>query len=367
MDPSNTFAVYLPSTFKPGQRYPLVMAFDPHAVGALPVKKYRDLAEKYEFILVGSNVSKNGQSQDMTENIYQSLMPAVRSFFPIDTSRIYLLGFSGGARVASLMALSHPGIRGVIGCGAGFPGTESLPEFHFEFFGIAGLGDFNLNELMRLDDFLNKTGNRHFITTFPGPHEWPPLETVEDAILWMKLKGEPGLSRPEQKILELETSRSYQKNQSYRREILKKEESIQRDLMNSLFSKDLQWWKGKISGFEAGSRPGNDPETEWMNQRLLAFLSLFCYSNANAAMNQDNRELAGKVIGIYRMSDPGNPEPEYLQALLYMRDEDTTASMAALQKAIDKGFSDKPRAIAQNEFENMKTNRRFFDLLQKMK
>src|SRR5580658_4793283 len=38
---------------------PVVYFFDPHGVGALPLRKYRSLAEAYGFILVGSNNSKN--------------------------------------------------------------------------------------------------------------------------------------------------------------------------------------------------------------------------------------------------------------------------------------------------------------------
>ena len=366
-DPSGTYSIYIPSNLKPDQRYPLLLAFDPHANGSLPVNKYNALAERYGFILAGSNISKNGQSSEMTGNTFLSLMAGIRSVYPIDTNHVYLMGFSGGARVAGLMALSHPGIRGVIACGAGLPMMDPMPEIHFEYYGIAGLGDFNLNELLQLNDILNQTRNRHFITTFEGPHEWPPLETMEDAILWINMKGEPGLSRPEKKLLELEKNPEYKKQQKYRKEVLKKEESEQQKLMGSLFPKDLKWWKETILEFESGAKQGKDQEIVWMNQRLLAFLSLFCYSNANAAMNQDKRELAEKVIKIYGMSDPKNPEPDYLQALLFMRNDDTTASIAALKRAIDKGFSDKSRTMQQREFEDLKSNRRFFDLLQKMK
>lgn len=366
-DPSISYAIYIPSGFNPGKRYPLILAFDPHASGFIPVDHYKVLAEQYGFILAASNDSKNGQTREMTEKICQALMADIRTTYPIDTNRIYLMGFSGGARVAGMMAMMHPGIRGVIACGAGLPGMSPMPEIRFEFFGIAGLGDFNLNEMLQLNQALDQTSVRHHLTTFNGSHEWPPETIINDAVLWINLTGQTGFSLPEKNAAALINDPAYIKQQQYREQILKNEEAEQQLLMGSLFSKDLSWWKARISSYTTEIKKGKDPEIVWRDQRLLGFLSLFCYSSANAAMNQDNREMAEKVIRIYKMSDPENPEPDYLQALLFMRNNDTTAAMSQLEAAIGKGFKDKSRIMQQREFEDQQSNKIFFDLLQKMK
>src|ERR1700742_419808 len=58
-DPTNSYALYLPSGYSPAKRWPLLMAFDAFARGDQPVKIFQEAAEKYGFIVVGSNNSRN--------------------------------------------------------------------------------------------------------------------------------------------------------------------------------------------------------------------------------------------------------------------------------------------------------------------
>src|ERR1700735_1842902 len=71
-DPTQSYALYVPAK---GQKeaLPIIYFFDPHADGALPVKKYKALADAYGFILAGSNNSKNGNDWSVTVNILRQL------------------------------------------------------------------------------------------------------------------------------------------------------------------------------------------------------------------------------------------------------------------------------------------------------
>ena len=60
-DPSNSYALYLPSAYSPVKRWPLLLVFDPFARGEVSVKLFHEAAEKYGFIVVGSNNSRNFQ------------------------------------------------------------------------------------------------------------------------------------------------------------------------------------------------------------------------------------------------------------------------------------------------------------------
>lgn len=60
-DPSNSYALYLPLAYSPMQRWPLLLVFDPFARGEVSVKLFHEAAEKYGFIVVGSNNSRNFQ------------------------------------------------------------------------------------------------------------------------------------------------------------------------------------------------------------------------------------------------------------------------------------------------------------------
>src|ERR1700760_321544 len=163
------YVLYIPKTgnTKP---MPIVFFFDPHGVGSLPLNLYKTLAETYGFILVGSNRSKNGNDWPTTENIWKKLFADVRQRVKIDDHRIYVCGFSGGAKVASYVAIQHPGIRAVIAGGAGLPDGVSAGDFPFSFTALAGEGDMNLTELAGLTAELDRTRTRHRLITFDGKH-----------------------------------------------------------------------------------------------------------------------------------------------------------------------------------------------------
>jgi hypothetical protein len=55
--PANSYAVYLPSTYTPTKQWPIIYAFDPGAQGEIPVRMYKDVAEKYGYIIAASNDS----------------------------------------------------------------------------------------------------------------------------------------------------------------------------------------------------------------------------------------------------------------------------------------------------------------------
>jgi len=418
-----TYALYLPTgcsnrfnTAAKQKRYPVIIAFDPHGDGSLPVKRFSSLAEKYGFILMGSNDSKNMQSPAESEAIVAAMLEEAESRLPIDTLAIYVMGFSGGSRVATATAMYRPYIKGVIGCGAGFPSGVQPPNYKFDYFGIVGLGDFNLNEMVSLDKSLGQMNFRHFMLEFDGIHGWPGLKEIEQALAWhnfnaMKdgrikkndsvmnlfsssmtadydslvkgkrmlyarqnlafriscLEGLSDLAPLKKEIASLEASQAYKLSLKQFDDVLAKEQKEQQMLMEALYSKDIKWWKARLDKYRDNRKPGLNPDDTLMNHRLLAFLGLFCYSNANALLAQNHPEQTKLVISIYNMVEPDNPEPYYMMAILAARQNDTVQAVANLKKACDNGFRSKARAQAQPEFEILKENNVFFDLLKRMK
>jgi poly(3-hydroxybutyrate) depolymerase len=106
----------------------------------LPLKKYKTLADAYNFILIGSNNSKNGNDWQTTEIIWRALFNDTQSKLALNKNRIYVCGFSGGAKVASYIALHHNEVKAVIAGGAGLPDQTPAGNFSFSFTGIAGKG-----------------------------------------------------------------------------------------------------------------------------------------------------------------------------------------------------------------------------------
>src|SRR5258708_163709 len=123
-DSSNSYALYLPSNYSAARRWPLLLVFDPFARGEVSVKLFHDAAEKYGFIVVGSNNSRNFADPS---NAILLLWADVKEHYTIDPKRIYTAGLSGGAPVASSIALAcKHSITGMLPNVAAFPPSASV-------------------------------------------------------------------------------------------------------------------------------------------------------------------------------------------------------------------------------------------------
>ena len=58
-DPAQAYALYLPSNYTPQPAWPVIFCFDPGARGLEPVQRFHAAAEKYGYIVAGSNNSRN--------------------------------------------------------------------------------------------------------------------------------------------------------------------------------------------------------------------------------------------------------------------------------------------------------------------
>jgi hypothetical protein len=354
-DPSKRYSLYLPSNYSAEKKHPLILAFDPQGNGNLPVEKYHELAEKYGYILMGSNNSKNGQPIDETQAIISSMFEEITTRYSVDTSRIYLMGFSGGARVASLIALYAGGIRGVIGCGAGFPGGNQPGRFRFDYIGMAGNADFNMNELVNLDEQLEQQGFRNALIIFDGKHEWPAKEIMQNAFIWTEfcamkdnltpkndgmimdyqlimedqilkdeVKGEiynkynnlkqmlrflDGLSSTEylrKQLQETQSSPEFKKAEKNTNALKEKEMKEQQMFAENFYLKDIDWWKKQITNYELRITNNKNPQDVLFCKRTMSYLSLVAYMNYTRANSAGDNEKAGFALKVYQIVDPEN-------------------------------------------------------------
>jgi predicted esterase len=185
-----TYALYLPSNYSPTRNWPLIAAFDPGARGSLPVERFKEAAERYGFIVCGSNNSRNG-SMRQSADAAQAMLVDVTARFAIDDKRVYLTGFSGGARAATAIAVWLSGkIAGVIGCGAGFAeGVNPSTSFGFVYYGTVGTEDFNYPEMKRLDRVLDQARIAHHVEVFEGGHDWASSDACVRAVEWIELQA----------------------------------------------------------------------------------------------------------------------------------------------------------------------------------
>ncbi|MEO6882402.1 MAG: PHB depolymerase family esterase [Bacteroidia bacterium] len=410
-DSLQSYALYLPSNYSTDKKWPVIYCFDPHASGLLPVSLYKNLAEKYGYVLIGSNNSQNGTTWDAINASVQTLMDDTHARISIDNKRVYLAGFSGGARVAGLVAEMIPGITGVIGCGAGINGLDPGTIYPFSYIGIVGNKDFNYNEMQ---DLIAKMGTniRHQLIVYNGKHQWAPVEIMNQAFEWITLnamkdklipkndklinlvadENEISIKKYEKEnddynmylnyrkmsnflsglydvkvennmIAELGTSDNVKKTIATQAAIELKERAIQQEYMDDLQSKDVSWWKDETKKLNAPS----DKDIYLMNQRLLGFMSLATYMTISDAIQKNAWDAADHFNQIYAAIDPTNAEHAYLSACFDARKKQNDAAYGSLEEAVKLGFSDFNRTEKDSNFVALKYTATFSKIISQMK
>jgi len=402
-DPSKSYALYIPEV-NGNQPLPVVYFFDPHGDGLLPVKKYQSFADSFHFILAGSNKSKNGNDFNDARNIFEAMNADVPGRTAVDATRIYLCGFSGGAKVAIFLGLHFPQIKGVIANGAGLEDIATARDVAFSFTAVTGNGDLNMTDLVSIDKMLDQTPVRHRIIFFDGIHEWAPESTmgiafagwqldamrnksiskdtsfVNGFVATMKKMIEQSQTKSEwikahensklaaalldgitdetgwfvKKENSIEHSAAFQKEENERQSVLQKEGNIKAIFQQRFLDADQNYWAATINDVKEKAK-GKNAEGQ-MYQRLQAYLSLAFYSISNQMINKDQDKPAAYFVSLYKLADPTNSEAWYFSAILDARNRDAARAKEDLQKAVALGFNDKKRLELQPEFSDEAIN-----------
>jgi len=185
-NPTQTYTLYIPSTYTSDRRMAVLLVFDPRGRSLLAAELFREAAEIYGWIIVSSDNTRSDTSWEPNLVAIQALWPEVHSRIPADFQRIYATGFSGGVAVATLLARTTGEIAGIIGCG-GLNLDNHVADNSLPFFSIAGNTDFNFSQMHLLDEFLADQGNPRRLVIFEGPHTWMPPALAREAVEWMEL------------------------------------------------------------------------------------------------------------------------------------------------------------------------------------
>ncbi|MEM6720401.1 MAG: hypothetical protein AAF611_13835 [Bacteroidota bacterium] len=188
---SETFALYLPASFDKTKLAAVVFIFDPSGNGANGMQNFIASAEKFKYILVASNNTKNGVPYDTNFEIANRMFATVFSTFKIDEKQIYAAGFSGGSRLATAIAALTGKMQGVIACGAGLAINKSFTPTKelFSFVGLVGDEDMNYQEMFNTKAMLDKFEVDNELFVYNDTHRWPPSEQIERAFGWLELQA----------------------------------------------------------------------------------------------------------------------------------------------------------------------------------
>lgn len=403
-DPEQSYALFLPPGYTPEKKWPILYAFDPGGRGPVPVKLFQDAAKKFGFIVVGSNNSRNGID---VGPIVKTLWSDTHERFSVDERRVYTTGFSGGARVASAIALGYRGaVAGVIAASAGLsPNFDPALANQFVFFGTAGTEDFNFPEMQRNKRRLNEVGVTNRLAIFEGSHDWPPADLCGEAISWMEVQAmklgrrakdndliDERLNSKRKTAGDYETSKKpYEAYLEYEELVTEfkglrdvnefaaaaerlgsskevraaiKSERAEEDDQASLLEKlrtqiarlpDVDAYpatmpelKSNLADLTKRSESGNSVAARRVAHRVLQSLVVQFYEEAFALKQRKDYAAIPAKLELVAVISPKDPGVFYNLAVAYARAGNKSRATAALSMAIERGFSDLAR-IEQNE------------------
>jgi tetratricopeptide (TPR) repeat protein len=424
-DPKYSYALYLPSKYSTGTKWPIIYVFDPAARGKLAVAGFIPAAEKYGYIVACSNNSKNSMPGAELEKAINYFLSDTEARFSIDARRIYTAGFSGGSRVASMIALNNKFISGVIGCGAGLPNYEGLKSIpSFDYFGLVGNRDMNYIEMSDLEKELNNQGISMELRVFDGGHAWPSPDLLKEAIEWMELKAmNKGISKINPGFID-DLFRRYYKNAKslaekgeliesvrYYRYITKdfpdnndvskiktrldsllltKNYAKSLKTLNSNRSRELEiqstlledfnvrvrseelpdsvriWWTGQIKMLKA-METSKDTNKRVMASRVLMLLNILCYETGRNYSNLKRFSAAAICFQLASIVDPENKNNYFLLARTYSLNGETNEALRSLEQAIKAGYNNRKIVEQDSAFMSLKNEKRFREILLRLK
>lgn len=410
---NSSYALYLPANYDTAKTWPVVVFLDPHAAGSLPLEKYKTLAEDYGFVFAGSNVSKNGMDINTVVASVNTLIADVQARLSLDPKRLYICGFSGGSRSAGAVAAQRMDVAGVIGCSAGFTNPQAAQAPVFACIGIAGMGDMNYNEVQREQEALTRMNARSAFFPFEGKHEWPPLQPMECALLWLNcdamkngalakdtaavnrfskklyepydawtkrdrltaamywkdavsaLDGLTDVTVSKQKLAYFLGGEQYKTDLAKEQAYLAKEQELQNVYAQALTQKGTDWWEDKKNFAPLDTSARLAARERLMHLRVWGYLSLMCYSYSNQALRQNQWTAVDQFVYYYSIVDPKNSEWAYMRAQVELVRNDKEKALAALETAVALGFKDRGRMETEPAFQPVFNEPRFQAVLQK--
>jgi dienelactone hydrolase len=420
-DDTQSYAAYLPANYTPQKKWATIFCFDPAARGKFAVERFQAAAEKYGFIVVCSNNSRNGLEAKEIQKILAIFSQDANARFSVDEKRTYAAGFSGGARLAVALAVAcRTCVAGVIAAGAGFPsGAQPSSQLSFAYFGAVGFDDFNFGEMRELENKFNELQANYRFETFDGGHEWMNQKVAGDALAWLNLQAmkagtlvenenfieEQFIARRAEaeqlfaakqfadayrsyasivrdfekwrdvsslkiKAEQLKNSREMKKEIEAEAETFRRQNQIAGEIV-SLWTKKTdgetlnpqQEARGKLSDWRKKSESSTDSSERRLARRLLFGLFARAVETGNFQLQEKNYPLAAAQFEFARAVDPKNPGAAYQLARIYAFNKQKKAALETLEEAVKLGFKNIERIKSDEAFANVAQEPRFQKLV----
>ena len=320
----------------------LIVFIDPHGDGKFIYDKIKSVSKSLNSdIICLKNVENNIHN-------YIELINKDIETYEKQTNReiehLYIVGFSGGARMAFQYA-NKQNVSGIVMCGAGL-GNMINNKINFPIAFISGTADFNFNE-QYYSPFSDATKNKNILgLNFNGKHEWPNNDLLVLSIKFLQSKQAGDVSKivdysnmmndyndylkhNEQymafkqietinKIFDTEqTNKEFNRfisSESFKNYITEFEISLQIEfdrnngLASALPSQTWEWWNTKIDEINKTIETSTDKLEQESYKRTKAYLGIIMYSMVNNEVKKPNSSQIEKYLNIYEKLEPENED-----------------------------------------------------------
>ncbi len=371
---SNHYTYYIP---KDSSIEGVLIIMDPHGKPNLVLDSLHSFSDQNHLALLGLKEIENGISN--YNSIIKRDLQHFLSLNNLHNMKIYLLGFSGAARMALIYSQRNR-INGLIVCGAGLHRQTSLP---FPTVMISGLSDFNFIEQYYTSDS-PRTFNRNSIAIhFKGKHQWPPIYVLDDAIQFIinrnsgkgssnsryyedlskkyysekeyflsfksmevayKLCSVEDIKTMRKKLVSLSNDTKVKLYFQRQNKYLSEEQKRYQMLSESLEVQDLKWWNNQINYIIDKSNSNKNELAAQSYSRTLAYLGILMYSRLNAvSAGRGHYDLFPKYLSIYEKLEPDNPDLYFFKGIYAYTQGRQDESKQYLKKSLQLGFTDKAK------------------------
>jgi predicted esterase len=427
-DPAQSYALYIPSSYRPDRPSPILYALDARANGPEVARIFQMGAERFGFVVASSNNSMSDAAMEPNFLALRAMWSDTHARLALDDRRVYAAGYSGTVRAACTLAFAAPGtIAGIIGAGAGFPfDRPPAKDTPFLFYGTVGDEDFNYQELLDLDRQLTTLGLPHHVEVFEGTHDWPPAELAARALGWMELQAMRAGTRPKRPELvealwreetrragALETSgqvwRAHRAWKAVAADFaglrdtaeatqkateIENSEALRRDLAaREIREKNDKAYLEEAKFYMAAVNPSGEPVTpaqvvaalkvhelkrkaqaaEDPEERLSAKRLLNTIAGQTASYLPQSFAERGQwdrvifVLSIATEINPENPFIWYNRAAAYAHKKDRKRALADLRRAVEAGWTDAARLEGDEAFAPLRKEEGYRKLVEELK
>jgi predicted esterase len=187
----NSWEVYFPNNSS--DELPGVLVYvSPRQSGQID-SRWRSVMDQQNLIYIAANNSGNKKRVNRRMVLALMALKALEKEHRFSADRMFVTGFSGGGRVASVLATQYPEVFGgaIYICGVDFwkddqtPRVERLLQNRFVF--LTGPRDFNLSETRSIYHRYLKAGAQNsMLMVVPGlSHEHPDAKAMTEALQFL--------------------------------------------------------------------------------------------------------------------------------------------------------------------------------------